>query len=323
MIIEARGLKKSFTSRAGRGRRGPKIVEAVKGIDLTIREGEIFACLGPNGAGKTTTVRMLATLTVPTEGTATVAGYDIVKEPAKVRRHIGYVGQGGGLDENAPGRAGLMLAARVAGMSRKQAAARTDELLESFNLTEIADRPVRTLSGGQKRRFAIAIGLVNRPPLLFLDEPTTGLDPQNRAHLWDEVRSLRAEGTSVLLTTHYLEEADALCDRLAIIDHGRVVAEGTPDGLKREIGGDVVTLRLEDGDADAARGLLAAQPYTREVHAEDAVLRAYLDDGDHNLPPLLRALEDKGITIRSISLDRPTLDDVFLRHTGRSLRDAA
>ncbi|MGS2647270.1 ATP-binding cassette domain-containing protein [Streptosporangium sp. LJ11] len=318
MIIEAHDLRKTFTTR--RGRDSPREVEAVKGVDLSVAEGEIFAFLGPNGAGKTTTIRMLATLVAPTSGTARVAGHDVVTEAARVREKIGYVGQGGGVDENSPGREGLILAARIGGMSRARAKARSEELLAAFDLAELADRPVRTLSGGQKRRFALAVGLVNHPPLFFLDEPTTGLDPQNRANLWDEVRSLRERGTSVLLTTHYLEEADALCDRLVIIDHGRVVAEGTPAELKKEVAGDVVTLRLDR--AGEARALLDAEPYVREVREEEDVLRAYLDDGEHNLPALLRALEAGGLPIRSISLDRATLDDVFLRHTGRSLRDA-
>ncbi|MEU0518709.1 ATP-binding cassette domain-containing protein [Streptosporangium sp. NPDC006007] len=319
MIIEAHGLRKTFTAKRGRGK--AEKVEAVRGVDLSVAEGEIFAALGPNGAGKTTTVRMLATFTTPTAGTARVAGYDVVKEAAKVRERIGYVSQAGGVDENAPGLESLLLAARLAGHSRRQALTRADELLAAFSLTEIAGRPVKTLSGGQKRRFALAIGLVNRPPLIFLDEPTTGLDPQNRANLWDEVRALRDQGTSVLLTTHYLDEADALCDRLVIIDNGMVVAEGTAEELKKEVAGDVVTLKLDD--LASAQKLLAAQPYIKEVQEEGDTLRAYLDDGEHNLPALLRALEVGGLAIRSISLERATLDDVFLRHTGRSLRDAA
>ncbi|MCG5219119.1 ATP-binding cassette domain-containing protein [Streptosporangium soli] len=319
MIIEAHGLKKTFTSRS---RKGPKTVEAVKGVDLSVESGEIFGVLGPNGAGKTTTVRMLATLIPPTAGTALIAGYDVTGQPAKVRENIGYVGQAGGVDENAPGREGLVLAARIGGMSRRQAQARSEELMAAFSLTDLADRPIRTLSGGQKRRFALAVGLVNRPPLFFLDEPTTGLDPQNRANLWDEVRDLRRQGTSILLTTHYLEEADALCDRLVIIDHGLVVTEGSPGELKKEVAGDVVTLRLGD-DARIGQELLAAQPYIKEVQPEEDTLRAYLDDGEHNLPLLLRALTERGLSLKSISLDRATLDDVFLRHTGRSLRDAA
>ncbi|MDF5752674.1 ATP-binding cassette domain-containing protein [Spongiactinospora sp. TRM90649] len=318
-MIQAQGLRKTFTAKRGRG--PAEQVEAVRGVDLKVEAGQVFAVLGPNGAGKTTTIRMLATLIPPTAGTAVVAGHDVAAEPAEVRRKIGYVGQGGGLDEGAPGRAGLVLAARLGGLSRKRAEERCEELLTAFSLAEFADRPVRTLSGGQKRRFSIAIGLVNRPPLLFLDEPTTGLDPQNRAHLWDEVRALRDQGTSVLLTTHYLEEADALCDRLAIIDHGRVVAEGAPDELKKQVAADVVTLRTAGDDEEATR-LLSAEPFVSEVRGEDGTLRVYLDDGERNLPGLLRALERGGLSLLSISMERATLDDVFLRHTGRSLRDA-
>ncbi|WP_030455630.1 ATP-binding cassette domain-containing protein [Herbidospora cretacea] len=319
MIIEAHGLRKTFHAKRGRGK--TEEVEAVRGIDLEVQKGEIFAALGPNGAGKTTTVRMLATFIAPTAGTARVAGFDVVKEAAKVRENIGYVSQAGGVDENNPGIDQLLLAGRIAGLSKKQALARADELLAAFSLTEIARRPARTLSGGQKRRFSIALGLVTAPPLVFLDEPTTGLDPQNRANLWDEVRALRDRGTSVLLTTHYLDEADALCDRLVIIDNGTVVAEGTPASLKKEVAGDVVTLRLKGVD-DAAE-VLRAQSYIKEVRTEEGLLRAYLDDGEHGLPHLLRVLEERDLTLESISLDRATLDDVFLRHTGRSLRDAA
>ncbi|MBO3744452.1 ATP-binding cassette domain-containing protein [Streptosporangiaceae bacterium NEAU-GS5] len=319
MIIEAHDLRKTFTAKRGRGK--TEQVEAVRGIDLAVETGEIFAALGPNGAGKTTTVRMLATFTVPTSGSAKVAGYDVVSQAAKVRESIGYVSQAGGVDDNAPGLDSLILTARLAGMSLKQAKARADELLTTFSLSDIANREAKTLSGGQKRRFALAIGLVTRPPLVFLDEPTTGLDPQNRANLWDEVRKLRDEGTSVLLTTHYLDEADALCDRLVIIDNGKIVAEGTPGELKKEVAGDVVTLKLKG--SDEAEDVLKAQPYIKEVRAEDGLLRAYLDDGEHGLPMMLRALEERNLTLESISLDRATLDDVFLKHTGRSLRDAA
>ncbi|WP_174551877.1 ATP-binding cassette domain-containing protein [Herbidospora mongoliensis] len=319
MIIEAHGLRKTFQAKRGRGK--TEEVEAVRGIDLAVEKGEIFAALGPNGAGKTTTVRMLATFIAPTAGTARVAGFDVVKDAAKVRENIGYVSQAGGIDDNHPGLDQLLLAARLAGMSKKEAQARADDLLTTFSLTEIAKRPAKTLSGGQKRRFAIAIGLVTSPPLVFLDEPTTGLDPQNRANLWDEVKALRDRGTSVLLTTHYLDEADALCDRLVIIDNGTVVAEGTPSSLKKEVAGDVVTLKLK-GVEEAAEAL-RAQTYVKEVRTEEGLLRAYLDDGEHGLPHLLRVLEERGLTLESISLDRATLDDVFLRHTGRSLRDAA
>ncbi|RCG31062.1 ATP-binding cassette domain-containing protein [Sphaerisporangium album] len=271
---------------------------------------------------------MLSTLIAPTEGTAEVAGHDLVREPRRIRERIGYVSQAGGVDEYNSARANLTLAARVNGIPRAETASRVDEMLAAFELGDFADRPARTLSGGQKRRVAIALGLVHRPPLLFLDEPTTGLDPQNRANLWDRIRLLRASGTSVLLSTHYLDEADALCDRLAIVDHGVVVAEGTPAELKRQVASDVVTLRLAAADdaaspVEEAAALLEAQPYTREVRADGELLRVYLDDGEHALPSLLRVLEDRSLVIRSIALDRATLDDVFLHKTGRSLRDAA
>ncbi|MFI9571664.1 ATP-binding cassette domain-containing protein [Microbispora rosea] len=318
MIIDARGLRKTYRPR---GRRGAAPVEAVRGVDLQVAAGEIVGVLGPNGAGKTTTIRMLATLVAPTGGTATVAGHDLLTSPEQVRRRIGYVGQAGGVDENNAARANLRLAARVDGLTAAEAAARTEELLAAFDLTGPADRPAGTLSGGQKRRVAIALGLVHRPPLLFLDEPTTGLDPQNRANLWEQIKALRDGGTSVLLSTHYLDEADALCDRLVIVDHGLVVAAGTPAELKREVAGDVVSLRVPGTD-EAAR-VLDGLPYTREVRADRGLLRVYLDDGERALPHLLAALAGQGLALESVALDRATLDDVFLHKTGRSLRDAA
>jgi len=331
VIIEAQGLRKSFRSRPARGSREPGVVEAVKGVDLAVAEGEIFGVLGPNGAGKTTTIRMLATLIVPDAGTATVAGHDLIAEPARVRERIGYVSQAGGVDENNDARANIMLAARLSGLSPARAAERTEAMLEAFDLASFADRPARTLSGGQKRRVALALGLVHRPPLLFLDEPTTGLDPQNRANLWQQIRALRDQGAAVLLSTHYLDEADSLCDRIVIVDHGRIVAEGSPAELKRRVAGDVVTLRVAGDDPSAAAELLKARPYVREIRAADAgpaegegaPLRVYVEDGEHCLPDLLRVLEGGGLPIRALSLDRATLDDVFLDRTGRSLRDSA
>nr|WP_245899793.1 ATP-binding cassette domain-containing protein [Nonomuraea indica] len=310
--MEAHGLRKAFTTR---GRKGAQTVEAVRGVDLEVRKGEIFGVLGPNGAGKTTTIRMLATLIVPDSGTAVVAGHDLLKDPGGVRRNLGYVSQAGGVEDNTTPRAQVTMAARIHGVAEPARA--TAEMLERFELTEMADRPGRTLSGGQKRRVAIALGLVHAPPLLFLDEPTTGLDPQNRANLWDRIRRLRETGTSVLLSTHYLDEADALCDRLAIVDHGRIVAQGTPGELKREVSGDVVTLRVDD----PARAAETLKPYARETRLDDEVLRVYVDDGERTLPALLRGLQDEGIGLTSIALDRSTLDDVFLAKTGRSLRD--
>ncbi|YCK41698.1 ATP-binding cassette domain-containing protein [Actinomadura sp. ATCC 39365] len=312
MIIEARELRKTFTTRS---RKGSQTVEAVRGIDLDVEKGEIFGVLGPNGAGKTTTIRMLATLITPDSGTAVVAGHDLRKEPQAVRRRLGYVSQAGGVEDTTSARAQIMMAAKIHGVADPKQA--TADVLDRFDLSDMADRPGRTLSGGQKRRVAIALGLVHAPPLLFLDEPTTGLDPQNRANLWDRIRQLREAGTSVLLSTHYLDEADALCDRLVIVDHGRIVAEGTPGELKREVSGDVVTLRL----AEPERAAEALRPLAREVRLDEDALRVYVDDGEHTLPALLRVLEEQGIGLRSIALDRSTLDDVFLAKTGRSLRD--
>ncbi|MDR8410671.1 ATP-binding cassette domain-containing protein [Nonomuraea sp. 3-1Str] len=313
MIIDAHGLRKTFTTRGRRG--ATRTVEAVRGVDLAVETGEIFGVLGPNGAGKTTTIRMLATLISPDAGTATVAGFDLLKEPGRVRGRLGYVSQAGGVEETATPRAQITMAARIHGVAR--AAEATAGVLDRFDLAEVADRPARTLSGGQKRRVAIALGLVHSPPLLFLDEPTTGLDPQNRANLWDRIRQLRERGTSVLLSTHYLDEADALCDRLAIVDHGLIVAHGTPAELKREVSGDVVTLRV----SDPGRAAEALKPYARETRVDDDVLRVYVDDGEHALPAMLRDLEEHGLGLASIALDRSTLDDVFLARTGRSLRD--
>ncbi|MEU7001407.1 ATP-binding cassette domain-containing protein [Nonomuraea sp. NPDC046570] len=312
MIISAQGLRKTFTTKS---RKGTQTVEAVRGVDLEVKNGEIFGVLGPNGAGKTTTIRMLATLIAPDAGTAIVAGHDVSKEPTAVRRKLGYVSQSGGVEDDVSPRAQITMAARIHGVP--DPAARAAEILTDLELADLADRPGNTLSGGQKRRVAIALGLVHSPPLLFLDEPTTGLDPQNRANLWDRIRTLREKGTSVLLSTHYLDEADALCDRLVIVDHGQVVAQGTPAELKREVSGDVVTLRLDD----LTRAAEVLKPHARDIRVDDDLLRVYVDDGEHALPALLRLLEENGLALRSISLDRATLDDVFLAKTGRSLRD--
>ncbi len=314
-MIETRGLRKVFTSR-----KGP--VEAVAGVDLRVEEHEVFGFLGPNGAGKTTTLRMLATLLPPGGGEATVAGADLRRQPALVRTRIGYVSQAGGADSEISGRSELEFQGRLYGMGRAEAARRAAETLEVLELTECADRVVRTYSGGQKRRLDIGLGLMHRPRLLFLDEPTTGLDPQSRARMWDEVRRLRDAGTTVFLTTHYLEEADALCDRLAIIDHGRIVALGTPDELKRRVAGDVVTLGLA-GAGEQALALLGAQDFVREAGREGDVLRLYVDRAETAMPAILRLLDGAGLALETMAMSRPSLDDVFLHQTGRSLREAA
>ena len=314
-IIETRDLRRTFKSRVGP-------VEAVRGIHLSVNAGEIFGFLGPNGAGKTTTLRILATLLPPTSGTAMVAGCDLLGAPQKVRERIGFVGQTGGTDPAITGRRELVFQAQLYGMSRATAKKRASEMLAMLELEDAADRTTGSYSGGQKRRLDIALGIIHKPTVLFLDEPTTGLDPQSRAHLWEEVRKLRGQGTTVFLTTHYLEEADALCDRLAIIDHGLIVAEGTPNELKRRVAGDVVKVGV-NGDQQAALELFNGQPFVREAGIEEGVIRLYVDRGETAMPAILRVLDGAGRELQTISLSRPSLDDVFLRTTGRSLRDQA
>jgi ABC-2 type transport system ATP-binding protein len=318
-IIEARGLARTFTSRK-------RTVEAVRGVDLTVGAGEIVGFLGPNGAGKTTTLRMLTTLLDPTAGTATVAGADLLRDPVGVRRKIGYVPQAigqtmGGTDPNCLVIEELLDQGGLYRLPPDVAARRAGTLMGQFELDGLDRRPVKTLSGGQRRRLEIALGLVHTPPLVFLDEPTTGLDPQSRSNLWEHIGRLRSElGTTVFLTTHYLEEADVLCDRVFVIDHGVIAAEGTPDELKRRISGDVVILRVAGHD-DEARKLLAEQPIVREISEADGTLRLTVEQGEAALPSLLRVLDAAGLTLESINLSRPTLDDVFLTLTGRSLRE--
>jgi ABC-2 type transport system ATP-binding protein len=316
-MIETKGLGKTFRSR----RREP--VDAVRGIDLVVEAGEIFGFLGPNGAGKTTTLRMLATLLRPSFGKATVVGADLIEQPGEVRRQIGYVGQQGGTDPTMTAWQELIIQGRVHGMNKSAAQARARWAVDAFELGECADRRTGTYSGGQRRRLDLALGLMHSPSLVFLDEPTASLDPQSRANLWEQVRRLREEGMTVFLTTHYLDEADALCDRLVIIDHGRVAAEGTPQELKRQISGDIIAVVMV-GDVRVARKLLAEQPFVRQMDDTDhgQTVRLYVDEGETALPHVMRLLDADGLGLSSISLERPSLDDVFLRKTGRSLRDA-
>jgi ABC-2 type transport system ATP-binding protein len=314
-MIETRGLRKSFMSRQGREK---KTVEAVRGVDLDVAEGEIFGFLGPNGAGKTTTLRMLATLIEPDGGTATIAGADLRRHPGEVRRRIGYVAQGGSTWDDSTAREELVLQARLYGASKASAQARAASVLEGFQLSEYADRKCKTYSGGQRRRVDIALGIIHEPKVVFLDEPTTGLDPQSRAHMWDEIRRLRAEGMTVFITTHYLDEADALCDRISIMDNGEIVASGTPASLKREISGDVVRVALAvDTIAAAAEAL---ENYKIETY--DDSVRLFVEDGATAIPQILRALDAAGVPLGAIELHRPSLDDVFLTKTGRSLRES-
>ncbi|MFY1619320.1 ATP-binding cassette domain-containing protein [Micromonospora sp. WMMD736] len=319
-MIETRGLRKSFRSRAGRE---TKTVDAVRGVNLEVAEGEIFGFLGPNGAGKTTTLRMLATLIEPDGGEATIAGADLRKDPAEVRRRIGYVPQGGSTWDESTAREELVLHARMYGIGKADAQQRAVRALEAFQLTEYADRKCKTYSGGQRRRVEIALGIIHEPKIVFLDEPTTGLDPQSRAHMWDEIRRLRSDGMTVFITTHYLDEADALCDRIAIMDNGEVVAEGTPAELKREISGDVVLVGLDLAATPQAAKALDGEPYVNKLEtADEGGLRLYVDEGATAIPQVLRRLDHAGLELRSIELHRPSLDDVFLTKTGRSLRES-
>ncbi|MEU7673257.1 ATP-binding cassette domain-containing protein [Micromonospora taraxaci] len=319
-MIETRGLRKSFRSRAGRE---TKTVDAVRGVNLEVAEGEIFGFLGPNGAGKTTTLRMLATLIEPDGGEATIAGADLRKDPAEVRRRIGYVPQGGSTWDESTAREELVLHARMYGISKADAQRRAVRALDAFQLTEYADRKCKTYSGGQRRRVEIALGIIHEPKIVFLDEPTTGLDPQSRAHMWDEIRRLRSDGMTVFITTHYLDEADALCDRIAIMDNGEVVAEGTPAELKREISGDVVLVGLDLTATERAAKALDGEPFVNKLETiDEGGLRLYVDEGATAIPQVLRRLDHAGLELRSIELHRPSLDDVFLTKTGRSLRES-
>ncbi|MGF1427150.1 ATP-binding cassette domain-containing protein [Kitasatospora sp. LaBMicrA B282] len=320
-MILTKGLRKAF--RSGAGRRAAT-VDAVRGLDLTVEPGEIFGLLGPNGAGKTTTMRMLATLIRPDGGDATLAGADLRTEPGEVRRRIGYVSQGGGTTDGATAREELVHQARLYGLGKAEATRRAEAAVTAFELTGFADRPCRGYSGGQRRRVDLALGVVHRPRLLFLDEPTVGLDPPGRAAVWAEVRRLRDDGMTVFLTTHYLDEADALCDRIGIVDQGRLVAEGTPDQLKREISGDALSVGLPEVGAVAtaarAEAALAALPGLHRMEPGEAgELRLYLDDGAAAVPRVLRALAAAGVEPTELRLQRPSLDDVFLARTGRPL----
>jgi ABC-2 type transport system ATP-binding protein len=265
---------------------------------------------------------MLATLLPPSGGTARVAGCELATQPAEIRERIGYVGQAGGADREITGRTELIFQGRLYGLSAEAARKRAAELLEMLELEAAADRKVATYSGGQKRRLDIGLGLVHDPQLLFLDEPTTGLDPQSRARVWDEVRKMHDRGTTVFLTTHYLDEADALCDRVAIIDYGRIVAEDTPEQLKRAVAGDVVTLTVT-GDQQRAFDAIKDQPFVREAKLENGYVHLYVDRGEVAMPAILRLLDDAHMELMTVELHRPSLDDVFLRQTGRSLRETA
>jgi ABC-2 type transport system ATP-binding protein len=305
------------------GRSGPPI-RALDGLSLHVGAGSVFALLGPNGAGKSTAVRIFASLSRPDSGQVTVAGIDVLSDPERARQLIGLVSQKSSSDPMATGRENLVLAGRIQGMARKASRSRAQELISRFGLDEAADRLAKTYSGGMARKLDVAIGLMHRPRVLFLDEPTTGLDPEARAQMWAEITRVSAEGVSVLLTTHYLEEADQLADRLAIIDHGRVVVEGTSEELKSELDGDTVQVELTTPDAaPAALEALSSLSVLTGVSAHGATLGARADSGARAVPALLSVLEDVGVQVASVTVARPSLDDVYLRYAGRRFEVAA
>ena len=313
-MISTRSLTKDFA--VGRG----QTVHAVRGISLDVEPGELVAVLGPNGAGKTTTMRMLTTLIPPTSGTATVAGHDVSTAAAKVRRSIGYVGQGNGAGHTQLVGDELHSQAAIYGLGRREARTRVGQLLEALDLTELRDRKVSDLSGGQRRRLDVAMGLVHGPSLLFLDEPSTGLDPQNRANLWDHILRMRAEyAMTIMLTTHYLDEADSMAERVVVVDNGEVIADDTAEMLKAKLAGDQLVLTASD--AAAVGRLIDQLPGALDVVVAGDRVEARVSDGPAALPELLRAAHEAGVHVTTAQVHRPTLDDVFLNLTGRSLRE--
>ena len=312
--IEAEGLRKTY----------PGDVQALDGLGLTVEAGSIFALLGPNGAGKSTTVKILTTLSRPDEGCARVAGFDVLEHPAEVRRAIGVVAQRSGVDPEATGRENLVLQGQLYGLSGRELRQRVPELLGRFGLSEAADRLARTYSGGMQRKLDVAMGLIQRPSVLFLDEPTTGLDPEARTEVWREISRLAAqERLTILLTTHYMEEADRLAARVAIVERGRIVAEGTPDELKGELQGDAIHVELGEPEANGrVTAALGDVEGVRDVALEGRSLHARADSGATALPAFLAALERADVKVAAVTLARPSLDDVYLRYAGRSFDEA-
>ena len=309
-VIRAEGLTKIYN----------KSLVAVDHITFSVYEGEIFGFLGPNGAGKTTTINMLITVLKPTEGTASVLGFDIVKQANEVRKVIGVVPQEYTADEDLTGYENIMLCADLYGIPRDIAKKRALELLELVELTEFKDKRVETYSGGMRRRLELACGLINRPKVLFLDEPTLGLDVQTRAATWEYIKRLKREyGMTIFMTTHYLEEADTLCDRIAIIDHGKIIVTGTPSELKDSLGGDIITIAIRE-DADVTEIIKGVED-VKEVRREDGAYRIKAAKGEVTAPKIIEALRSRGFTVTRLSLTEPTLNEVYLEYTGRAIRD--
>ncbi len=319
MVIQTKGLRKTFISK---GRGGKKEVEAVKGIDLTVRKGEIYGFLGPNGAGKSTTQKMLSTLLCPTGGEAKVLGYDLAIQQEQIRQNVGCVSQAGGADLSSTGIENLVLQAQLYGLDDLTAKKYASEFVERFQMSTFIQRPAQSYSGGQKRRLDIALGMIHHPKLLLLDEPTTGLDPQSRAYLWGEIRKLKDVGVTVFLTTQYMDEADKLCDTIAIIDNGKVVVTGTPSELKSSVGGDTIIFSFQSEEtAKKAEALLTEKLPTGKIQTQNNSVHLTIKEGEHMMPELLRSLDAKSLEAQTMTLSRPSLDDVFLKYTGRSLRE--
>jgi ABC-2 type transport system ATP-binding protein len=312
-VIEATELSKDYGE-----------VRALAGLSFAVAPGTIFGLLGPNGAGKSTTVKVLTTLARPDTGEARVAGHDVLREPAQVRRRIGVVAQRSGVDRDLTGRENVKLQGHLQGVRGPELDRRTDQLLEQFGLSDAARRVARTYSGGMQRRLDIAMGLVHRPQVLFLDEPTTGLDPEVRAAMWEEIARLRAEeGLTILLTTHYMEEADQLASRVAIVDRGRVVAEGSPAELKASLHGEAVHVELEGANVNGnVQAALRGVPGLREVLVEGRALHARVDDGARAVPAVVAGLDAHSVPVATVTVARPSLDDVYLRYAGRSFAEA-
>lgn len=310
-VIKAEGLTKIFNSH----------LTAVDHIDFSVKHGEIFGFLGPNGAGKTTTINMLITILKPTDGKASVLGFDIARQDYNVRNVIGVVPQEYTADEDLTGVENILLCADLYGIPRNIAKERVIDLLKLVELTDFGDKKVQTFSGGMRRRLELACGLVNRPKVLFLDEPTLGLDVQTRTATWNYIRKLKKEfGMTLFMTTHYLEEADALCDRVAIIDHGKIVVVGAPEELKHSLGGDVITLGIKE-EADVSE-LIQSIEHVKDVKKEDGSYRIKAESGEVTAPLIIEALRRKGYTVTKLSLTEPTLNEVYLEYTGKSMRDA-
>jgi ABC-2 type transport system ATP-binding protein len=331
-LVEAQGLRKTYKgggpkSQKGKngqgGQDGQNEVRALDGLSFSVPAGTVYALLGPNGAGKTTTVRILTTLSRPDEGRATIAGIDVLAQPAKVRSVIGAVSQHSGAIGLLTGQENLAMQGRLYGLGSRELRRRVAELLDAFGLADAANRQARTYSGGMRRRLDIATVLMHRPAVLFLDEPTTGLDPEGRADLWAVLTELAADGTTILVTTHYLEEADQYAAKIAIVDRGRIVAEGTSDQLKAELAGDSVLLELDTAErAELAGKILIDVPEVTAASTDQTTVRARVANGPRALPAVLGGLEASNLGVRSVTVARPSLDDVYLHYAGRSFRQA-